>query len=385
MTTARTAAEVRSRFAAEQDYIQRYVEFLQAKSSIFDEDVWEIGSILRKHRLARFDRPRPREDHQYSPEELAKLIDSLREIAPRLDEAIARQERRFELVEKPDENATIADHPLLGEWIDYMVSMLVGDEDGDEAEDEEVSPELLKNLRRHALHQQEENRRETGDDDAINPDLIDNAIRWAVFIKTRRRLNTLHFLKDRFAELKLVERVTSPEAEINILRQGFILLMTAFDAAIFDLVRVALRNQFFGLIGLFGKQEKISLERLGTFGDFDAFRDQIIEEQLKVRYLKDLLFLLKGLGVKCADEEGGDRFADLIELVLRRNVHVHNRGIADERYLERDQKGVPQFNLFSLAVGDSAPIDGPYWKKAVKLCRICVEHVAAWAEGGSTA
>ena len=68
-----------------------------------------------------------------------------------MDEAIALQERRFELVEKPDENATIADHPLLGEWIDYMVSMLVGDEDGDEAEDEEVSPELLKNLHRHAL------------------------------------------------------------------------------------------------------------------------------------------------------------------------------------------------------------------------------------------
>jgi hypothetical protein len=339
MANERTARDVSERFAGEQEYIERYVEFLSAKSSIYDEDVWELGTILQRHHLARFPREHPREGHAYSPEETATLLSSIQTIAPGVERAIEEQEKRVEAVAKPDENASTADHRLLGEWIDYMVDALTGDEDTDQ---EEVAPETIQNLRRHALAHQEEDRLGDGDDDAVNPDLIDNAIRWAVYIKTKRRLNTLRFIKDRFAEVQLAARVADPQAEINVLRQGFILLMTAFDAAVFDLVRVALRNRFFALIGSFGRQEKVSLERLGSFGNFEAFRDQIIEEQLKVRYLKDLLFLLNGLDVNCVDEGAGDRFADLIELVLRRNVHVHNRGRVDERYLERDSKGQPQ-------------------------------------------
>lgn len=107
---------------------------------------------------------------------------------------------------------------------------------------------------------------------------------------------------------------------------------------------------------------------------------QCAYDTTKIRYLKDLLFLLNDLGVSCVDDSSGDRFADLVELVLRRNVHVHNRGVVDERYLERDQEGQPQFNLFGLSVGDLAPIDESYWKQAVRLCRNCVALIAAWAE-----
>ena len=111
-----------------------------------------------------------------------------------------------------------------------MVSVMAAHEEEGE-DDIETFPALIANLRRRALAQQEDNRRESGDD-AVNPDLIDNAIRWAVYINAKRKLNTLYFVKNRFDELQLVSRVTSPEAEINILRQGFILLMTAFDAHI---------------------------------------------------------------------------------------------------------------------------------------------------------
>ncbi len=91
---------------------------------------------------------------------------------------------------------------------------------------------------------------------------------------------------EQFADLELLARVAKPDAEVNVLRQGFLLLMTAFDAAVFDLVRIAFRKKFFQLIGTFGKQEKVSLEGIGEAGSFEALRDQMIEDQLKKRYVK---------------------------------------------------------------------------------------------------
>ena len=60
-------------------------------------------------------------------------------------------------------------------------------------------------------------------------------------------------------------------------------------------------------------------------------RDRIIEEQLKKRYVKDLIGIMADLGVKHVDEKEGDKHIDLIELIQRRNIHVHNRGVVDER------------------------------------------------------
>jgi hypothetical protein len=172
----------------------------------------------------------------------------------------------------------------------------------------------------------------------------------------------------------MLARASRPEAEINVQRQGFILLMTAFDAAIFDLVRVALRRDFFGLVAAFGKQDKLTLLDLGGAGSWGALRDQIIEEQLKKRYVKDLLYLLREQwDVAGMEQVAGEKFERLIELVLRRNIHVHNRGVVDKRYLDEGK------NIDRLNHGDVAVIDEAYWQLANRACRGCVERVAAWA------
>ncbi len=188
------------------------------------------------------------------------------------------------------------------------------------------------------------------------------------------------YVRQQFGEIDLLARIATPEAEINSLRQGFILLMTAFDAAIFDLVRVAFRQDFFGLIGTFGKQEKISFERIGKSKSFEACRDQVIEERLKGMYVKDLLFLFRSLGVITDDKI----FARLVEIVFRRNVHIHNGGKVDERYLERDDKGVPKYNLDDLKVGEIARIDLNYWESAVELSDAFIDTLVGWsAERGN--
>ena len=242
------------------------------------------------------------------------------------------------------------------------------------------TPEEVEAVRERSLRKvMEQGDREESVTDAVLADAIDDAIDTIMEIKRLARSGSLQNILDHFEELRLIARVSTPLAEINVLRQGFILLMTAFDAAVFDLVRIALRDRFFSLIGLFGRQEKVSLERLGSFANFEAFRDQIIEEQLKTRYLKDLLFLLNGLGVPCVDETAGDRFADLVELVLRRNVHVHNRGFvinASWNGTRRDSRS-SIYSAFRWAT--SQPLTS-YRDRAIRLCRNSATRIAAWSE-----
>ena len=157
--------------------------------------------------------------------------------------------------------------------------------------------------------------------------------------------------------------------------------MTAFDTAVFDLVRIAFRKKFFQLIGTFGKQEKVSLVDIGEAGRFEALRDQMTEDRLKRRYVKDLLGLLQALGVNLVDEKKGDRHVQLVELLLRRNVHVQNRGEVDERYLEADpQSKKPKDNLYNLKLGDIACIDMAHLEIANRLCENCVDRWADWAD-----
>jgi hypothetical protein len=77
-------------------------------------------------------------------------------------------------------------------------------------------------------------------------------------------------------ECDLLAKASRPESEINVPRQGFILLRTAFDAAVFDLARLALRRKFFALVGTLGKQEKVSLSDLTLAGSFEAIRGDLL-------------------------------------------------------------------------------------------------------------
>jgi hypothetical protein len=161
----------------------------------------------------------------------------------------------------------------------------------------------------------------------------------------------------------------SPNSEIHIYRQGLILLMTTFDVAVFDLARAALRADFFGLISKFGN-DKLSLQEIGAFGDLDALRDGIIEQQLKKVFIRELLFLLQKMGATLTDSK--DRFPELIEIVLRRNLHVHNRGFVDEKYLEGN------FNIYELKLGDFAVVDWSYFLQAVELLTETVKQISRW-------
>ena len=375
MAKERTAWEIRRRFHDEQDYIERFTCFLRAKSTIHDHQVLELNRILQRVHI----NPLPtrsygRTAEPYSQEDTTALLAAIRKVEPEVYQTILGHEQCLDDIPDFGLDGPAAGHlHLLDEWIDYVLDRLPYDV---EEQDEDA-------ILRAAMQEHETVDQDVDEEDRISPDalraLITTAIEHAKHIQVRRQVDAMVYAREQFADLELLARVARPDAEVNVLRQGFLLLMTAFDAAMFDLVRIAFRNKFFLLIGTFGKQEKVSLEGIGEAGSFEAFRDQMIEDQLKKRYVKDLLGLLQTLGVALVDEKKGNRHVQLIELVMRRNVHVHNRGEVDERYLEADpQSKKTKYNLYKLKLGDIAYIDIAYLKLANRLCENCVDRLANW-------
>ena len=363
--------DIVTRFLNEQEYIQRFIFFLEAKSAISESVVTDISSRLHRHGLPEIsiDRRGTKWREPLSLEQIEQLLEQIRELTPALDAAISEADSHFNSLTEPDGFKDIDSRSEMGEWIEYFVDALDGDR----------SQEMIDTARREATEQIIRIRPEMASD-AEPPTRrdIDFAIASALYILSARRVSDLAFIQHTFQELELASRIAQPQTQINILRQGFLLLMTTFDAAIFDLVRVALKQDFFGLIGTFAKQDKLALDSLSAYKNFESFRDDIIETQLKSRYLKDLLLLLHKLGAPLADPSSTGSFAQLVELVLRRNIHVHNRGVVDDRYLERDDNGKSRFNIYSLEVGSLARIDDSYWQRANSLCRFCVDSLAKW-------
>lgn len=371
MAQKRTPETIASRFTDEQAHIAMYIGYLLLKSSIQDQQVFDLNRVLKRNKISPLlpVRAHERTLKPFAAKELTQLVTGIDRVSDAVEDSLRACEPQ--LARPPGFTLAGPAAPfahLLGEWIDYLMSVLP--EDADE--------EDVEGICEHAVQEAER----MGDNEAppeATRILIRDAVEHVRHIRVERREDALLYVQSRFREIKLLARVAAPGAEINLLRQGFILLMTAFDAAVFDLVRAALRKRFFELISAFGKQEKVTLQEIGEAGSLGVLREQIIEDQLKRRYIKDLLFLLDGLGVKCVDEAAGAKFAQLIELVLRRNLHVHNRGVVDERYLDRDQHGNPRYNLYNLRAGQLAPISEAYWDMANDLCAQAVQRIAAWA------
>jgi len=365
-----TAANLCDRFIEEQEYIQKYIEFMQHKTAMFESQVAEVSNILSKYDLLKIERRRWAWREPYSHEELQKLYDQLQRTLPAIASESEKTASELESLKKPPGLYSIDARSPEGECIQYMIDALEYNSTHDNIE--ESCRDLMEQIRVHNLEMGD------GDPSIYTGDMVEYAVQSAIYILASRKLNELNYALKQIGDIAIVLRMSTPDAEINVLRQGFITLMTIYDATIFDMIRVALKSDFFTLISIFGKSDKVSLEKLGQYSSFEDFRDEVIEDQLKPKYLKDILFILNSLGVPLVKQEGEERFIHLLELVLRRNIHIHNKGRADERYLERDQNGTPRYNIYNLALGDMACIDQGYWNLANRLCRNCVVSVSDW-------
>ena len=107
-------------------------------------------------------------------------------------------------------------------------------------------------------------------------------------------------------------------------------------------------------------------------------RDSVIEEHLKGKYLREVLFILHASDIQLTDSLQGDKFIHLLEMIMRRNIHIHNRGVVDSKYLEENENGKPRYNVYGLTEGTVAHIDSAYWERANRLSVNCVRFITDW-------
>jgi hypothetical protein len=363
-----TADDIKSRFLTEQSYIQRYVEFLNDITGVHYSKLQQIADSLALLGIRiplSLPLSRSSRSTSCSASELGDFINAYRSVTVEIEQKISSLENDMLICPEPEGLQNVDVRSVMGEWIDFCLDNLSSSPSETEIKaveviigekNREVASEYGSDIDNYYL---------------LSNEQIQYCIRSTIFLKLSRQLNSLLSVKDDYSKIEFYHRIISSDAEINTFRQGFILLSTAFDAAMFDLFRIALNNNFFGLISSFGNKGKVSLDLLSSYGSFSRLQESVIEEQLKSRYLKDLLFILEHINVECVDKSKGHAFRDLVEMVVRRNIHVHNRGLVDERYLE--------FNPYNLALGDIAQIDEAYWEKSNSLCSHCVAKVAIWA------
>lgn len=364
------ADHIRERFATELDYIEQFLNFMIRATDIPDGVIRDINRTLNTHEIEGLpERAKERLEDVYSEAELEALLEAMPVIAPKIELRIDTLQRGLPAFNQIDFRSA-EEEQLFNEWTQWMIVHL----------SENPSAAEIVAMNKYAFNQAGEQAMDSDVPLQVQKIIIEAASRMAVRVKADSRVAGLELAIDNFETLTLTARATLSSTEINITRQAFILLMTAFDAAVFDLVRLGLRDNFFSWIGTLGKSDKLTFERIGTFMSFESMRDRLIEDQLKTRYLKDLLTLLSSHGVQLTDASRSEHLGHLIELVLRRNLHIHNRGIVDERYLNANEKGIVQFNVYGLAIGDCASISEEYWNMASRLCSYCVIAVANWVD-----
>lgn len=361
----KSALLIEKRFLEERENIRSYLEFFENKAGIIARDVKEADELLIELKIEPIIRQELDGTYCISEADLAAIAPHVEAAENALDCHLIRVKEQRAACPKPDKAA-------IGEHTDLY---------------DEFSGEMMVHLPRactqddfdSALHQAIEKHRH-----ALAESTIRTVHAEAVKDANKDKLTILEgdigMAYAILADIKMLARTQHPAAEINTLRQCFILLMTAFDAAVFDLVRIALRADFFNLIQAFdkGDKERVSLADIGAAGSFEAFRSSVIESQLKRRYLKDLLFLVQSFGI--AVTKAPSDFPRLIETVLRRNLHIHNRGIVDARYLDIEG-GKPKYNLFNLSLGDVAVITQDYWQNVLRLTGDAIDIIATWVKG----
>jgi hypothetical protein len=356
------------RFNTEVLDIQEYIGFIRSKSALHIQEVDDLNAAMKRNGIPELPvREHLGTSHYLTTDEVQDLVSAIQRITPRIDETISELNRRIDSLPPFDNNGVAGEHPgLLGEWISYLMPLLPRNPTADG----------LTSLREQTIsrsdYELDPEEEEVSREDRIG--LIGEAINRAQYHQANSRLDTLQYLLDRFGELKIIAKADRHNAVTGPLRQGFIIMMAAFDAAIFDLVRVALERKFFTLARVFGKQDKLSFAEIAEMGSFDALREQIIETQLSKLYVKNLIGMLSdGWKVECFDKSEGHTLGRLIEIIQRRNLHLHSRGVVDEHY-------VKEGNIDNLKLGDLAAIDDSYWNLAKSYCTYCIRQVAIWAE-----
>ncbi len=183
---------------------------------------------------------------------------------------------------------------------------------------------------------------------------INNAILAVEWIKNNNLVNEYEKIETTLLDFKTTLRLLDNYSMSNIYRQAFINIFSIFDAIVFDTLVEYFRNNIKELESFFGSKNnlKFSFEDISKHDDLSSLYLEMVEKSFKDRYLSNII---KSIGEYKKDFfDSSFKLCDMLEAVNRRNLHIHKKGIVDDKYLSEG-------NIYNLEKGKYAYIDSGYY------------------------
>lgn len=163
---------------------------------------------------------------------------------------------------------------------------------------------------------------------------------------------------------KPVLRLLDYKSFSNIYRQLFINIFSIFDASVFDILKEYFNKNineleiFFNPNNSKTEKQKLSFDELLKFNDIDSLHYEMINTRFSGIYISSIMRHIKNFRDDFFDESLD--FSKLLETINRRNIHIHNKGIVDNKYVE-------DINPYSYKLGDTAFITREYLYNTFEL------------------
>ena len=320
---------------ASQDRIIRYIEVC-----CFEEEYGKTQAVLEL--------PHREVGEIYS--NTAEFIDELKLKCQNAQDALSVQ--HVPVGQIPDwVYKTDAREPL-GELISYCVDYIEYD-DYDPAKIECDIKKLIKD----------------NQDQIYTEDDIQKAIRVAPMLYSAKLNEQLDEQENNISRLMATVDLLDTRLNTNIYRQSFISLFSIFDAYVFDYLKAFFTNNADQLETFFKtdtkEKTKLSVEEVLKFGSLVDLKSSIVEQRFDGKYIKQILCLVRAHKPQVFYNID---YPKMMEMVNRRNIHIHNRGYADARYIEN-------FNIYGLDHGDYAQISKQYFLDACAILHTFLQNM----------
>lgn len=167
-----------------------------------------------------------------------------------------------------------------------------------------------------------------------------------------RRNNKLLLEDEKIQLLETTIKLVDNASSSNIFRQAFISIFSLFDAFVFDCLKQYFYKNPKELKVFFKNNEllKMGFEEIIEQDNIDALKNEVIHRQFEGRYLSEIISKLK---IYKKDLFNNLEYEKIMEMIERRNIHIHNKGLVDERYHKN-------YNIYKFNIGEYAYIDNNY-------------------------
>lgn len=167
---------------------------------------------------------------------------------------------------------------------------------------------------------------------------------------------------------------------INIYRQSIILLVATFEATITDSLKIIYSNNFIRYVEKLCKDDKILYSDISKSACLDDLKMITVCNDLNKKKFRAILYEMKTYDNKIFIIENRNVFVEIIETIKRRNLHIHNKGIVDDEYLEINKDGKSCFNPDNLEKGTYAVIDYKYFYRKCILLTDLIKKLSNYLE-----